>query len=453
VGEPPDNLEWGRLKADVRRAASCVDLYGRLHPDPAGRVRDGGTVRCIAPDHDDSDPSMSLHADGFKCHACGTSGDVFDLWALADGRQSDGEDFKRTLLELADDQGFSLDQYAHNGASVDVETPPPSARRAQTTENTATSPTLEASDARRDVLERVWELVEQTGLTEAAEDWLRSRSIPPPVAQAYGCRDWHPTMGAIFERLRDFDADELHRAGMVNDDGDAWWPLRSYLADDQEPTRGLAVPVWHPDYPDAPVAYRWRVYEPGEDFPPKSFQQASGPGKFREPPLGLWEPAPVYQIMLEAPWLDEYVDTETARRWLKDEQFRPVGDYPGEFAVVLCEGETDWLSVAAAALELEDAPRIVPVGVTAKTRAIADTTLDALAEADHVHVALDGKADDETADWYARCEEIVNGLVARDGPGAEARFTFATYPESRDLNDLRGDGTLADRLRDWLGSA
>jgi hypothetical protein len=449
VSYPPDNLNWDRLKADIRRAADCVDVYERLHSDPAGKVRDGGTVRCIDPQHEDRDPSMSLHTDGFKCHSCGASGDVFDMWALTYGRSTDGEDFKQTAAELADDCGFNLETYTRDGETVDVERPPPPVPRESKADggSTWTASTSDPPDVRRDVFADVWSVVRPLTLTPEAETWLESRSIPPHVAYAYGCRDWRPAMGDLFDVFRDYTRSELHRAGMVNDDGEPWWPLRAYQQGNDD-EHGLAVPVWHPDYPEAPVAVRWRTYSP--DAYRKAYQQPSGPGRFQQPPLGLCEPAPATQIMLGASWLNASIDVETAREWMEDETPRPVGAYPGTYAVVLCEGETDWLSVASAALELEAEIRIVPVGITAKSAALSDTTLDAIAGADHVHVALDGTNDDDSAPWRARCEEIVNGLVTRKGPRAQSRFTYTTYPEDCDLNDLRTEGRLTEKLDSWI---
>jgi len=302
---------------------------------------------------------------------------------------------------------------------------------------------------------RLWENgrlgVAPTDAPQAAE-WLRSRDIPPPVADAYGCADWSLDLafGDLQKQLRAFGEKhgmrELHAAGMVNEDGDPWWPLRAFQQGNDD-EYGLTVPVWHPDHPEAPVAVRWRTYSP--DAYRKAYQQPSGPGRFRQPPLGLCEPPPSTQLEINETWVNA-LPYEQADSVELDGRWRPVGTYPGPYAVVLCEGETDWLSVAAAALELEAEIRIVPVGITAKSAALSDTTLDAIAGADHVHVALDGTNDDDSAPWRARCEEIVNGLVTRKGPRAQSRFTYTTYPEDCDLNDLRTEGRLTEKLDSWI---
>lgn len=448
---PPDNLEWDRLTADVRRSADCVDVYRRLHPEPAGKVRDGGTVRCINPEHEDRNPSMTLHADGFKCHGCGESGDVFDLWALAEGRETAGEDFKRTVVGLARDNGLSLESYTRDGDTDDVERPPPPERSPRRPKVSAGSEsaanTTDPPNVRRDVFTDVWSIVRPLTLTPEAETWLESRSIPPHVAYAYGCRDWRPAMDDLFDVFRNYTLDELHRAGMVNGDGDAWWPLRAYQQGNDD-ERGLVIPVWHPDHPEAPIAVRWRTYSP--DAYRKAYQQPSGPGRFQQPPIGLCEPSPATQVMFGASWLNAHVDVETAREWMDDDMFRPVGEYPGPYALVLCEGETDWLSVGAAALELSSDVRVVPVALTAMAAEWRDSWTDALENATRIVVAFDRGTGNEPA-GKQRTGEIVHALARRHGKHtARERMTVELRDDDEDLNDLRAADALAGRLRQWL---
>jgi hypothetical protein len=451
VSYPPDNLNWDRLKADIRRAADCVDVYESIHPEPAGKVRDGGTVRCIDPQHEDRDPSMSLHTDGYKCHGCGASGDIFDMWALTYGRSTEGEDFKQTAAELADYHGFNLETYTRSGDTGDVERPQPPTPVPQESEadggDMLTANTTDPPDVRRDVFTDVWSVVQPLTLTPEAETWLESRSIPPHVAYGYGCRDWRPAMGDLFDVLRNYTLDELHRAGMVNGDGEPWWPLRAYQQGN-EAERGLAIPVWHPDCPEAPIAVRWRTYSP--DAYRKAYQQPSGPGRFQQPPLGLCEPAPETQVMLGASWLNAHVDVETARNWMDDDVFRPVGAYPSPYAVVLCEGETDWLSVGAAALELDTDTRIVPVALTAMAAEWRDSWTDALENATRIVVAFDRGTGSEPA-GEQRTGEIIRALARRHGKHTvQERMTVELRTEDEDLNDLRAAGALTDRLRQWL---
>jgi DNA primase len=63
-----------------------------------------GKTRCVAPSHQDNDPSMHLYDDHAHCFACGFHGDVTDLWAAMRG-------FDRPLeaaLDLAREFGIEL---------------------------------------------------------------------------------------------------------------------------------------------------------------------------------------------------------------------------------------------------------------------------------------------------------------------------------------------------------
>jgi DNA primase len=45
----------------------------------------GGKVRCVAPDHEDANPSMHLYGDHVHCYGCGFHGDVVDVWGVQKG--------------------------------------------------------------------------------------------------------------------------------------------------------------------------------------------------------------------------------------------------------------------------------------------------------------------------------------------------------------------------------
>jgi DNA primase len=44
-----------------------------------------GKTRCVAPGHQDNDPSMHLYGDHVHCFSCGFHGDVTDMWAALRG--------------------------------------------------------------------------------------------------------------------------------------------------------------------------------------------------------------------------------------------------------------------------------------------------------------------------------------------------------------------------------
>jgi len=442
-------LAFDRLKADVRRAVGGVELYRWLHPEPAGDLRDGGTVRCIAPDHTDRDPSMTIHADGgFKCHACGASGgDVFDLYATAHGRRCEGDEFTRILRELADFAGLTSDNYRReDGDTGDVSVA--TAQRPEPTPQPDTPPTRHAtggpSKIRRRIMGAIWEVVGEMRPTDTARQWLDSRDIAPHVAHGYGCRDWERAMPEIGTRLTWFDDDELREAGMINGDGKTWWPVRAWQ-NGRHRERGLAVPVWHPDHPEWPMAWRWRTYS--DDAFRKVYQQPS-PDGWEQPPLGLCERSPRAELMRGARWIGRELDADTARQCVDDTSMRPLGAYPGEYVVVLCEGETDWLSVATAADRLESGPRIVPVGVTSMAAEWHEGWTNYIAGASGYVAMFDGDIYDPECHGRQRADEIYTHLVETHGPDAiDDRFIYRLQPEDNDLNDRLEAGDLDDYLR------
>jgi DNA primase len=48
-------------------------------------VNGSGKTRCVAPDHQDNDPSMHVYEDHVHCFSCGLHGDVTDVWAALSG--------------------------------------------------------------------------------------------------------------------------------------------------------------------------------------------------------------------------------------------------------------------------------------------------------------------------------------------------------------------------------
>jgi DNA primase len=67
-------------------------------------VNGSGKAHCVAPDHQDNDPSMHLYDDHVHCFVCGFHGDVTDVWAALRG-------FDRPIdaaLDLAREFGIEL---------------------------------------------------------------------------------------------------------------------------------------------------------------------------------------------------------------------------------------------------------------------------------------------------------------------------------------------------------
>jgi DNA primase len=68
---------------DAVRIEDVAAGYGAFRLTGDGRL----LGRCVAPDHEDRTPSMTVYTDDqrFKCYGCGEHGDVVDLVRLAEG--------------------------------------------------------------------------------------------------------------------------------------------------------------------------------------------------------------------------------------------------------------------------------------------------------------------------------------------------------------------------------
>jgi DNA primase len=64
----------------------------------------GGKAHCVAPGHQDNDPSMHVYDDHVHCFACGFHGDVTDLWAAKRGFDRPVE----AALDLSREFGIEL---------------------------------------------------------------------------------------------------------------------------------------------------------------------------------------------------------------------------------------------------------------------------------------------------------------------------------------------------------
>ncbi len=86
-GRPPLAVRKGieTIKAEVD-ILTVAQGYGQLRPVGAGRFEG----RCLAPDHEDRTPSMSVKLDTqtFRCFGCGAHGDVIDLVRMVEGGET-----------------------------------------------------------------------------------------------------------------------------------------------------------------------------------------------------------------------------------------------------------------------------------------------------------------------------------------------------------------------------
>ncbi|MDP9477300.1 MAG: CHC2 zinc finger domain-containing protein [Actinomycetota bacterium] len=83
------------VKAAVRIEDVAAE-YGEFKPRSAGRLEG----RCVAPDHEDRTPSLSIYTESgrFHCYGCGLDGDVVDLERVA-GRHLEAWTAMRALAE------------------------------------------------------------------------------------------------------------------------------------------------------------------------------------------------------------------------------------------------------------------------------------------------------------------------------------------------------------------
>jgi DNA primase len=66
----------------------------------------GGKAHCVAPGHQDNNPSMHVYEDHVHCYSCGFHGDVTDVWAAMRGFDKPLE----AALDLAGEFGIELPQ-------------------------------------------------------------------------------------------------------------------------------------------------------------------------------------------------------------------------------------------------------------------------------------------------------------------------------------------------------
>lgn len=211
---------WQETRDEIRDRADCTEVYSHLHPNP--KIR-GDSARCISPHHDDDDPSMSLYEDGFKCHKCGddVSGDVFDLWGIAHRRRTEGEEFKQTVLELAD--------YYHVDTPDDRETSTSPAGPDDEPDDPRPAPgprgdERDWSDVRDEIdmhrtivagyggLARLWNTLD--GIDGRARQWLADeRGIDPDFATAAGVKSI--TRNQLHDFVRATDDETLRAAGLA----------------------------------------------------------------------------------------------------------------------------------------------------------------------------------------------------------------------------------------------
>jgi len=173
---------------------------------------------------------------------------------------------------------------------------------------------LEPPEAAQGVLVALWEAMRGDALPGEAVAYLEGRSLSARVAHDAGCR--MPSREVLAEVWRSHGKDAFEAAGLVRRPKDGGRLVPAWKMHANEAAR-LWVPIWSPVWPAAPVAYRWRAVWQGAKV--KACGPATSGHAWRDWPLGV--------------------------RWACSLWW---GERSAPAPVVVCEGEPDWLCLAAA---------------------------------------------------------------------------------------------------------
>ena len=194
---------------EIRRRTNCVDLARSL-----GVVGHRGTqlpnrarVSARCPAHDDVDPSATIYADGWKCHACGAGGDAIDLV-----RTVYGCTFAEAVAELAERAGVTIPDRATYPCRPRalVRAPEDKAPRRRT---------VEQPEVARQVYGWLWEHAEPALEHETARRYLTTeRGLPAQVLTPDRVRALDGVAyGQLWETaVRAQKLEALTAAGLVN---------------------------------------------------------------------------------------------------------------------------------------------------------------------------------------------------------------------------------------------
>lgn len=309
---------------------------------------------------------------------------------------------------------------------------------------------IDPRHVRLDLMKAIWELVGPLELTQEATKWLKSRGIDPAVAHAYGCRDWTARREEILTLFKEFSPQDLIASGLKREQDDKlkkWCGLRALDGDGW--AQGLAVPVVHPGWPMAPIAWRWRLYNPfktksGQSF--KALAQYGGEPSVPAIPLGVAPPS-AYTLKEIAQW-----------PLLAQDPMNP------EYVIVVCEGEPDWLSIADVSSKLETGVYIVPIGLVVMSHGYPLDYIGLLEDAKRVVCMMDeGRT---VKKWNKPGGAVVVDkikaqmlyMMQQKGKSFEHAFSWvnetlvsALQPDDQDVNDLHKDKKLEPLIEELLG--
>jgi len=108
--------------SSIQQVKARYDLWDAWPKDRLGK-RNGSRymmARCIAPDHDDANPSCQVWHDGAKCWSCGRLFDIIDVVMLTEGLA-----FSQAVDELSGNWRMSADRPRAASASLERPDAPP----------------------------------------------------------------------------------------------------------------------------------------------------------------------------------------------------------------------------------------------------------------------------------------------------------------------------------------
>ena len=239
--------------AQIKDETDTVALSESLGVDV---MAGGKEARCFNKDghkHGDSNPSMQLFRDGFKCHACGIKGDAIELVKIIKGLP-----FPEAALYCARFAGVSVptdgtERREQRCYHSPLKTPKKTSKLAVTKPVTVTP-------ARAKIMEGIWDLVKDLPLTPEACEWLSGRGLDPSRAHGLGCRDFAPVMTPLRTFLKLFSEAEKTDAGLYTRGGKTWTALEQLMRGNKH-HQGLFFPITMPGF-SFPIAWRLRFYRP-----------------------------------------------------------------------------------------------------------------------------------------------------------------------------------------------
>lgn len=392
---------------EIKRLVNCRELAAAY----GVRFRGTTAAHCWNADghkHGDRSASLQVHVDGYKCHGCGAVGDAFDIVQYFEGCG-----LAEAVQILSERVGVIIPPFAN-------ETPQRrNAARSQRPNNPPQPDApAEIPDIRREILGRIWDVLAFARQPDELFKYGEARGVSEHTMRLT-VRDWTSVGERVVQILRDgYSRADLTAAGVLKSDGNPWHPfaeVREIVSGARErAASGFVVPVFD-GVDSAPVAYRWRFYRPGKL---KALMQPSG--------------SPVLPVGL---------DSISRARSL------------GPYAVILCEGETDWLTTIEAA-------RVAGV----RAAVLSHCTMSApwrsewtalFSDAEAVLVAFDEGSvseamPDRPPNGKQRAAEIARHLVGIHGAqwyGKNVRIWLTR--EGFDLADRHKNGELAPLIHAW----